>query len=59
MPKYKVNVCRTAYANRLIEVEAKDPKEAEEKALDIAGDFDYSEHSSNYSAEGVSDPYEE
>lgn len=59
MPKYKVNVCRTGYANLLIPVEADTPEEAEQMAVDIAGDYEFSEHSSNYSAEGVQGPYDD
>jgi hypothetical protein len=53
MPKYKVNVCRTAYANLDIEVEAPNQKAAEEKALIEAGDHLFSENRSEYTAEGI------
>lgn len=53
MPKYSVNVCRTAYGNRDIVVDAKNAKEAEERAVEVAGNFEFSEHTSNYTAEGV------
>jgi hypothetical protein len=52
--KYTVNVCRTAYGNHDIVVEAKDEKEAKEKALDEAGNYFYSEHTSEYTVESVS-----
>ena len=54
MSKYKVHVCRTAYSHLEIEVEASTSKEAQEKAIDEAGDHVFpSENSSEYSAEGV------
>jgi len=52
--KYKVRVCRTAYSHLEIEVEASTSKEAQEKAIDEAGDHVFpSENHSEYSAEGV------
>lgn len=53
MPKYRVNICRTAYANTYIEVEATTKKKAEEKALEDAGNHLFpTEHTSDYSVEG-------
>jgi hypothetical protein len=40
--KYRVTVCRTEYSFADIDVEANDPFEAECKAVDIAGDYDFS-----------------
>jgi hypothetical protein len=54
MPKYRVTVCRTAYAHLDIEVHAKNLKEAKRKALDEAGGHQFSEHTSEYSEEGIS-----
>jgi len=51
--KYSVDVARTAYGFRTLEIEADNETEAREKALDIAGDFEYSEKSSEYSIEWV------
>ena len=39
---YEVNICRTSTATRTIRVEAANPEEAEQKALEVAGDEDYS-----------------
>jgi len=52
--KYKVNVTRIGYANLDIEVEASSLEEAEEKALDEAGNHLFTEHHSEYEAQGVS-----
>ncbi len=49
MPKYKATVCRTSYSYREIEVEAKNKKEAKQKILDEAGDYEFSEKSAEYS----------
>lgn len=53
MSKYTVTVIRTAYASRDIEVEAADAVEAEIKAIDMAGNFSFSEKGAEYSSEGV------
>jgi len=50
--EYEVKVCRTAYAFHTIKVTAASPEEAEEKALDEAGDHLYSEKSSEYTLDG-------
>lgn len=52
---YSVHVVRIGYASRDIEVQANSPKEAEEKALDEAGGHEFSEHSSDYEVEGISE----
>lgn len=52
MPKFKGTVCRTSYAFRDIEVEANTEEEAREKMLDEAGDYEYSEKSSEYTLDG-------
>jgi hypothetical protein len=53
--KYKVNVTRIGYANLDIEVEADNPEDAERKALDTAGNHLFSEHHSEYEAQGVAE----
>ena len=53
MSKYRVNVCRIAYSNLDIEVEAKNPIEAEKKAEQEAGNHLFpNEHTSEYDAQG-------
>jgi hypothetical protein len=39
--RFDVNICRTSTASKTVRVEAANPKEAQEKALDAAGDEDY------------------
>jgi hypothetical protein len=53
--RYKVSVTRIGYANLEVEVEAENPEDAERKALDTAGNHLFSEHSSEYEAQGVSE----
>ena len=48
--KWSVPVCRTAYAHHTMEVVAKTEQEAIEKALDAAGDIEFSEKDADYSA---------
>jgi hypothetical protein len=55
MKTYKVNVCRIAYGNMDIYVEAKNPKEAETLAEDKAGNYSFSEHTSEYEAQGCTE----
>jgi hypothetical protein len=55
MAKYIVNVCRIAYGNLDIEVEADSPYQAEERALNEAGNHLFGEHSSEYEAMSVSE----
>jgi hypothetical protein len=50
---YEVSVCRTGYGFHRIQVQARSPEEAEELALDEAGDHEYSEKSSEYTTDGV------
>ena len=53
MPKYRVNVSRTAISNMEIVVEAKNPKQAMKKAHDEAPNHLFpTEHTSQYQAEG-------
>jgi hypothetical protein len=46
--KYLVIVDRVSYASRTIEVEAVDAEGAMAKAQAVAGDYEYTEHSSEY-----------
>jgi hypothetical protein len=46
--KFSVTVVRTSYSTRDIEVEANDPIEAKNKALDMSGDFEYPERDAEY-----------
>ena len=50
---YKVEVCRTSYGFATIEVEAEDEYDAEDLALEKAGNYDYSEKDAEYSVESV------
>ena len=51
MKRYKVHVIRTGYGHHDIEVDANSKKEAEKKALEQAGDYDFSEYDSDYEVE--------
>lgn len=51
--EFNVEVCRTGYAVREIKVRAVTQKQAEEKALDEAGSYDFNEHASDYSVNSV------
>lgn len=53
MKKFKVTVCRIAYAFADIEVEAKDEKEARIIAWDESGDHNYSEKTVEYEPQHV------
>jgi len=53
MKKFNVTVTRTSYSSRDIEVEAKNEKEAKEKAVDVAGDFEFSERDADYDVENI------
>lgn len=53
--KYGVMVRRTEYGSRLIEVDAENAEEAVDKALDVAGDYEFSCHDAVYDAESVSE----
>lgn len=50
---YQVEVCRISYGFRTIEVEADSPEEAQKKARDEAGDYVFSEKSSEYTTGSV------
>ena len=50
---YIVTVLRTGYAHRDIEVSATSETEARTKAEDMAGNYEFSEHSSEYETQEV------
>jgi|TARA_R110000851_G_scaffold288452_1_gene442530 hypothetical protein len=49
--EWGVEVCRTSFAHRTIKVYALNYEQAVEKALECAGDYEYSESDAQYSAE--------
>jgi hypothetical protein len=51
--KFSVLVTRTSYASRNIEVEAESVAEAKEKAIEEAGDYEFSEHDADYRVDHV------
>ena len=51
--KYDVLISRTGYSSRRFEVEAENETEAEEKAMDMAGDYEFGEGDAEYNCEGV------
>lgn len=53
--KFKVEVCRTSYSFNEIEVEAETPEEAKELALEVAGNYLYSEGNAEYTTDGVTE----
>lgn len=53
--KFKVEVCRTSYGFNEVEVEAETPEEAEEIALEEAGNYLYSESHAEYTTDGVTE----
>ena len=55
MAKYTVYVARISYAIVPIKVEADSGDEAEATALDLAGDYLFSEHSAEYEVESVTE----
>lgn len=56
--KYDVLISRTGYSSRRFEVEAESATEAEEKAMDLAGDYEFVEGDAEYNCEGIT-PIEE
>jgi len=56
---YKVHVCRTGYAHADITVSANSKRQAYAKAIEEAGNHDFSENTSEYSVEGVTELIEE
>lgn len=55
MKKFTVTVCRTSHGFNDIEVNAETPEQAEELALDSAGDYLFSEASSEYMTTGITE----
>ena len=53
--KFIVEVCRTSYGFNEVEVEAETPEEAEEIALEGAGNYLYSESHADYKTDGVTE----
>lgn len=51
--KYEVSITRIGYAHTRFEVEADSELEAQEKAMDMAGDYDFSEGDAEYECEGA------
>jgi hypothetical protein len=51
--KYDVMITRIGYSSRRFEVEADSELEAQEKALDMTGDYDFNEADAEYECESV------
>jgi hypothetical protein len=51
---FDVDVCRIGYGHRTLRIRAADAKKAVEQALDVAGNFEYSEKESKYEADSAS-----
>ncbi len=51
--QFEVAVLRIAYGSRKIRIKAKSQFEAEQKALNEAGDYEFSEHDADYEIESV------
>ncbi len=48
MTKYRVLIERISYAYREIEIEAESQEQAEEKAHEVSGNYEYREHTAEY-----------
>lgn len=60
MPAFIIDVCRTSYSHRQVEVEAENLADAREQAAFIEyGDLEYSEKDSDYEINAVYPKYEE
>lgn len=46
--KHEIEVCRIGYGHKILTIEADTMKEAQERAIDEAGDHEFSETSSDY-----------
>jgi hypothetical protein len=55
LKKFRVDVSRIGYGNCDIEVQARNPKEAMEAAEEVAGNYSFSEHTSQYEAQGATE----
>lgn len=51
MAKYKVSVVRIGYSHKDITVVADSESEAVDKAIDAAGNYEFSEHDADYKAD--------
>jgi hypothetical protein len=59
MPKFTIGVTRIGYGHHDIEVVADSKEEAEQEALDTAGNYLYNENHSKYEIDYVIDEEEE
>lgn len=55
MPKFNVTVSRAGYSSADFEVEAKSETEAEQKALEKAGNHEFREKDANYEVDNVAE----
>jgi len=53
MKTYEVDVCRIAYGNLTIEVQASSSEEAMRIAEEEAGNYSFNEHTSEYKSQGA------
>jgi len=53
MNKYDISIIRIGYSYKTIAVEAINEEEATEKALAIAGEFEFTEKDANYEVDGI------
>lgn len=53
--KYEVSVIRIGYGSRNIIITARTPQEAKIKAIEEAGDYEFSEHNADYKVEYLRD----
>jgi hypothetical protein len=51
--EFDVDVCRTGFGHKTLRIKADSAADAEEKALDQAGNHSYNEKDSDYSVQGV------
>jgi hypothetical protein len=50
---FSVTVCRIAYGYRTVNVRARSKKEACDKAINIAGTYEFSAHHADYTVEDI------
>lgn len=55
MKKYNVQLVRISYGFNIIEIEAENEDEARDKAIDVAGDYNYSESSAEYEIDFINE----
>lgn len=53
MSKYEVMITRIGYSSRRFEVTADSELEAQEKAMNMAGDYEFSEGDADYECDGA------